>query len=95
MNENNLIDYLEQQIQLFYHELKEFGDVAPAKRMRLEGQCQLLLDMNYLSWSQLKDIIEPLCFFNDKEDVIKEFWQWSEQQNICRLPCQATIAPVN
>lgn len=95
IEKTHLVSHVEKQIQQFYEELKHFGDAAPAQRMRIEGQCQLLLDTGLIAWQQLQNVIKPLYLQATDEESAQDFWHWCQQQNIFRLPYQTRKAPVN
>lgn len=95
MNQKKLIEQMQLQLDLLYSQLKASGDITPAQRFRLEGQLQLLLDWQLLSWSQLKSLVGPAFRQATGLNVEANFWQWCEQQQYCRLPYRTTIAPVS
>lgn len=95
MDQKKLIEHIQLQLDLLYLQLKENGDVSPAQRLRLEGQLQLLLDWQLLTWPQLKSIVEPAFKQATGSNVEAAFWQWCEQEQYCRLPYRTTLAPVS
>lgn len=94
MKQQALFVYLENQLQQYYQELAKYNDASPAKRMRIEGQVQLLLDLNMLDKQKLQNLVEKLYLKAVGEKVSCSFWWWGEQQHCFRLPYQTAKAPV-
>ncbi|MBT8140700.1 MAG: hypothetical protein KJP25_13105 [Gammaproteobacteria bacterium] len=79
------------QLDSYFAELQRCGGVAPAKRYRLEGFLQCLLQTRQVSEVALRsDIAARIKAFNRKGQVVL-----ATPDNPWQLPYTAPLAPVN
>ena len=83
------------RLQGIYQPLAAGQDIAPGKRLRLEGQIELLLLQGLIDAGWLRTTISELYQSAFAEPVDELFWQWQglQPQPFC-LPWRMWDAPV-
>ena len=72
------------------------SDIAPAAKFRLEGQLQLLLDCELMSWQEYVSHCESAMRDYDLSLPSKSYWQWCYNAGdiYIRIPLTQKEAPV-
>lgn len=95
MNKTEAELFVSTRIQQIYRQLAAGLDVAPGKRLRLEGQIELLQHQQLITQAWLEEELNRLHQSAFGEVVDPLFWQWQQQQGspFC-LPWRMWDAPV-
>jgi hypothetical protein len=90
-----MLEQVCNEIQGLYQQLAQGLDVSPARRYRLEGKIELLLQQQVISWQALQKQVDDYYQTFLQANVEATFWQWCLEQQQFRLPTKMPIAPVN
>lgn len=90
-----MLEQVCNEIQGLYQQLAQGLDVSPARRYRLEGKIELLLQQQVISWQALQKRVDDYCQTFLQARVEATFWQWCLEQQQFRLPIKMSTAPVN
>ena len=94
MDKETAEQQLTEQLGSLYQQLSDGLDVSPARRLRLEGRLELMLEMQLLEQDQLETIVTRLYqqYFN--QALPDNYWQWLANEKTLCLPFKMQDAPV-
>lgn len=97
MSENTLQALKPQllgELSELFERLGKGLDVSPSKRYKLEGQLELLLQLNLLDENELQTFCEKQLKAHKLSLPPEGFWQWAQEQGRFFIPAPMVEAPV-
>lgn len=94
MDKNQAQQQLESLVRDLYQALSDGLDVSPARRLRLEGRIELMLELQLIEQRWLEQTITVLYQQYFGRALAQGYWQWLADEQMFCLPFKMQDAPV-